>query len=86
VYSAERFLMSADHSIVSSNRPDFVTRPDGGFDVYFGGARARQLAASEGANYLHTPQDGWNGILRAYRPDVDQMRHYRMPKLERVDE
>ena len=30
-------LMSDDHSIVSSNRPDFITRPDGGFDVVFGG-------------------------------------------------
>lgn len=86
VYSADRFLMSDEHTIVSSNRPDFVTRPDGGFDVVFGGEHARRLAASEGANYLHTPQDGWNGILRAYRPDVDQMRHYRMPELEPVHE
>jgi hypothetical protein len=86
VYGADRFLMSAEHTIVSSNRPDFVTRSDGGFDVVFGGTHARQLAASEGANYLHTPQDGWNGILRAYRPDVDQMRHYRMPELEPVHE
>lgn len=85
VYSADRFLMSDDHVIVSSNRPDFVSRPDGGFDIVFGGAQARELAASEGANYLYTPQDGWNGILRAYRPDVDQMRRYRMPQLERVD-
>ncbi|MFZ1489123.1 MAG: hypothetical protein WAS51_04225 [Ilumatobacteraceae bacterium] len=47
--------------------------------------QARELAASEGANYLYTPQDGWNGLLRAYRPDVDQMRRYRMPELELVD-
>ncbi len=86
VYSADRFLMSDDHNIVSSNRPDFVSRPGGGFDVIFGGTPARDLAASEGANYLYTPHDGWNGILRAYRPDVDEMRGYRMPELERVDE
>lgn len=86
VYGADRFLMSDDHAIVSSNRPDFVSRPDGGFDVVFGGARARELAAREGANYLYTPQDGWSGILRAYRPEVDQMRTYRMPELEAVDE
>lgn len=86
VYGADRFLMSADHNIVSSNRPDFLTRPDGGFDVVFGGAHARELAASEGANYLYTPQDGWNGILRAYRPDVDRMRDYRVPELEPVDQ
>lgn len=85
VYGADRFLMSDDHMIVSSNRPDFVSRPDGGFDVIFGGVQARELAASEGANYLYTPQDGWNGLLRAYRPDVDQMRRYRMPELELVD-
>jgi hypothetical protein len=86
VYGFDRFIMSAENTIVSSNRPDCVIRPDGGFDVFFGGEHARQLAASEGANYLHTPQDGWNGILRAYRPDVDQMRHYRMPELEPVHE
>jgi len=85
VYSADRFLMSDDHNIVSSNRPDFVARSDGSFDIVFGGADARELAAREGANYLYTPQDGWNGIVRAYRPDVDRMRNYRMPVLERVD-
>jgi hypothetical protein len=85
VYGADRFLMSDNHSIVSSNHPDFVARPDGGFDVIFGGDDARKLAASEGANFLHTPVDGWNGLLRAYRPDVDEMRHYQMPMLETVN-
>lgn len=85
MYGADRFLMSDNHSIVSSNHPDFVARPDGGFDVIFGGDDARKLAAREGANFLHTPVDGWNGLLRAYRPDVDNMRRYRMPVLETVN-
>jgi hypothetical protein len=84
-YGEDRFLMSADHSIVSSNHPDFIARADGGFDVIFGGDDAQQLAAREGANFLHTPSDGWNGLLRAYRPDVEQMRNYRMPVLETVN-
>jgi hypothetical protein len=86
VYDADRFLMSDDHNIVSSTRPGFITRPDGGFDVIFGGADARELAAREGVNYLNTPKDGWNGILRAYRPDVDRMRNYRMPELQPLDD
>jgi len=86
VYDADRFLMSDDHNIVSSTRPDFITRPDGGFDVIFGGADARELAAREGVHYLYTPQDGWSGIVRAYRPDVDRMRNYRMPELQPLDD
>jgi hypothetical protein len=86
VYDADRFLMSDDHNIVSSTRPDFITRADGGFDVIFGGAQARALAARSGANHLYTPHDGWSGIVRAYRPDVDLMRHYRMPELHVLDD
>ena len=83
-YGPDRFLMSDEANIVSSNRPDFKARPDGGFDVVFGGTQARALAEREGVNYLYTPQDGWSGILRAYRPDVEQMLHYRMPQLTPV--
>lgn len=84
VYGPDRFLMSDEANIVSSNRPDFAARRDGGFDIVFGGPRARQLAESEGVNYLYTPQDGWSGILRAYRPVVERMKHYRMPELVEV--
>ena len=73
------------HDSVGGTLAEDVKATDGGFDIVFGGTQARELATSEGANYLYTPQDGWNGILRAYRPDVDQMRGYRMPELERVD-
>lgn len=38
-----------------------------------------------GANFASTPLDGWNGLLRAYRPDVDAMKQYRMPPLDRID-
>ena len=85
VYGPDRFLMSDEGAIVSSNRPDFKARPDGAFDVVFGGTQARRLAEREGVNYLHTPQDGWSGILRAYRPDVEQMKRYRMPQLTPID-
>ena len=85
VYGPDRFLMSDEGAIVSSNRPDFKARPDGAFDVVFGGTHARRLAEREGVNYLHTPQDGWSGILRAYRPDVEQMKRYRMPQLTPID-
>jgi hypothetical protein len=85
VYDADRSLMSDEHNIVSSNRPGFISRPDGGFDVIFGGMDCKRIADERGANFAYTPLDGWNGLLRAYRPDVEAMKHYRMPKLERID-
>lgn len=84
VYDADRYLMSDEHSIVSSNRPGFVVRPDGGFDVIFGGMDCKAIAEARGANFAYTPHDGWNGLLRAYQPDVEEMKRYRMPELQHV--
>ena len=84
VYDADQFLMSDEHNMVSSNRPDFISRPDGGFDVVFGGMDCKAIADERGANFAYTPADGWNWLLRSYRPDVEAMKTYRMPDLERI--
>lgn len=80
VYGPEKYLMSNENNIVSSNR-GVVTGEDGSFTVAFGGTHCRDLAP----NYAYTPEDGWSLLLRAYRPDVEAYRNYRMPDLKRAD-
>jgi hypothetical protein len=86
LYDKDKYLMSDDYNIISSNRKNFVARDDGGFDVVFGGMECKPIAEERGANFGYTPADGWNGLVRAYRPDVEKMREYRMPQLKRVEE
>jgi uncharacterized membrane protein len=45
----------------------------------------KSIAEERGANFGYTPVDGWNGLVRAYRPDVEKMRGYRMPQLQQID-
>ena len=85
LYDADQYLMSDEYNMVSSNRSEFISRPDGGFDVIFGGMDCKAIADERGVNFAYTPADGWNWLLRAYRPDVEAMKQYRMPELERVD-
>jgi hypothetical protein len=85
LYDKDKYLMSDDHNIISSNRKNFVARDDGGFDVIFGGMDCKSIAEDRGANFGYTPKDGWNGLVRAYRPDVEKMREYRMPQLKQID-
>ena len=84
VYDFDKYMMSDEYNIVSSNRPGLKTRPDGGFDVIFGGMDCKEIADDRGVNFLYTPEDGWTGLLRAYRPDVEKMIEYKMPALVEV--
>ena len=36
-------------------------------------------------NWIYTPEDGWNLMLRAYRPRIEEFRAYVMPSLTRID-
>lgn len=80
VYGPEKYLMSNEDNIVSSNR-GVAMNDDGSFTVAFGGEKCRGLAP----NYAHTPNDGWSLMLRAYRPDVEAFRAYRMPRIVPVE-
>ena len=76
VYGPEKYLMSNENNIVSSNR-GVVTNDDGSFAVAFGGNECRGKAP----NFAYTPKDGWSLLLRAYRPDVEAFRAYEMPEI-----
>jgi len=78
VYGPEKYLMSNEDNIVSSNR-DIDMNDDGSFTVAFGAEECRALAP----NYAYTPEDGWSLLLRAYRPDVEAFKSYEMPDLEK---
>lgn len=80
VYGPENYLMSDTDNIISSNR-EVVMNADGSFDVVFGGEDCRALAP----NYAFTPKDGWNFLMRAYRPDVDAYNAYQMPAITQVE-
>jgi hypothetical protein len=77
VYGPEKYLMSNEDNIVSSNR-DIQVNADGSFTVAFGGEACRNLAP----NFAFTPKDGWSLLLRAYRPNVELFKSYEMPALE----
>jgi hypothetical protein len=74
VYGPEKYLM-ADRDAVIGSSHGIVTEPDGSFRVAFGSDSCRNLAP----NFLHTPEDGWSLLIRAYKPDVAAFRAYRMP-------
>jgi hypothetical protein len=77
--------MADEDNIIPSNRKNFIRRDDGGFDVIFDGMDCKAIAEERGVNFGYTPKDGWNGLFRAYRPEVEKMREYRMPQLRRVN-
>jgi hypothetical protein len=79
VYGPEKYLMTDTHNIVSSNR-GVIANEDGSFDVVFGGEQCRKLAP----NYAATPEDGWSFLLRAYRPDVEAFKRYKIPAITEV--
>lgn len=80
MYGPEKYLMTDKDNIVSSNQ-GVVTNDDGSFEVAFGSEKCRKLAP----NFAAAPEDGWSFLMRAYRPDVDAFKAYRMPELKRVD-
>ena len=82
LYNFDKYMMSDEHNIISSNRRNFIARKDGGFDVVLGGMDCKKIADKRGVNFGYTPEDGWSGLLRAYRPDVKKMYNYKMPELK----
>ena len=76
VYGPKNYLMSDENNLVSSMR-DLKLNKDGSFTVAFGGKQCRNLAP----NFAYTPEDGWNLLMRAYRPDVKAFKAYKMPAL-----
>jgi len=84
LYNFDKYMMSDEYNIISSSRPNYVARSDGGFDVVFGGMDCKKIADERGVNFGYTPEDGWSGLLRAYRPDVERMYNYTMSELKEI--
>ncbi|MEM1314661.1 MAG: DUF1214 domain-containing protein, partial [Pseudomonadota bacterium] len=80
VYGPQKYLMSNEDNIVSSNR-GIALNEDGSFSVAFGGENCRDLAP----NFAATPEDGWSFLMRAYRPDVEAFRAYELPRIEAAE-
>ena len=78
-YSADKFLMTDQQNSLSSNRNSMVLNPDGGFTAYFGGPHCEH---ADHPNFIQTPEDGWDTLLRAYRPDVKAFKAYATPSYE----
>jgi hypothetical protein len=79
-YNPEKYLMTDEDNVLSSNR-HVVSNADGTFSIAFGSEKCRSLAP----NYVATPEDGWNILLRAYKPDVAAFKAYKMPEFKKVE-
>ena len=78
-YGPDKYLMSNENNIVSTNQ-GLVENEDGTFTVVFGGRECR----GDAPNFLYTPDDGWSFLLRAYKPNVEAFRSYQLPAIEEV--
>ena len=78
-YNADKFLMTNEKNSLSSNRKSLQQNKDGGFTAYFGGADCKMAGSP---NFIMTPEDGWDTLLRAYSPEVAAFKAYKVPTYE----
>lgn len=72
----DKYLMANENNIVSTTR-GLKSNADGTFTVVFGDKKCEGKAP----NFLYTPKDGWNFLMRAYRPVVEEFRTYKLPDI-----
>jgi hypothetical protein len=84
VYGQDKYLMSNEHNVVSSRRPNFKGNTDGSFSVVYGGMDCKEIADERGVNFLYTPEDNWSFLMRNYAPEVEAMKRYEMPEIKPV--
>lgn len=78
VYGPDKYLMSDENNVIGSNH-DIRMNDDGTFTVVFGDTVCKDLAP----NFLYTPKNGWNYMIRAYEPDVNAFKKYELPVLKK---
>lgn len=78
-YNQDKFLMSDEDNIVSSAQGVNLNQ-DGSFTVHFGGYEC----AKNAPNFIYTPEDDWSFLMRAYKPDVEAFKTYKMPEIKAV--
>lgn len=83
VYGEDKFLMTNENNIVSTNQ-GLTTNEDGTFTVVFGGEQCGEYAEKTGVNYAATPADNWGFTLRVYLPDVADVQDWEanMPEIQ----
>lgn len=84
MYNSQNYLMTDEHNVVSTNRPEFKSHEDGSFTIIFGGSQCQEIAEARNVNFANTPVDGWRAQIRAYRPDVEAMKKYQLPELKEL--
>lgn len=78
MYNENKYLVSNDHNTI--NKYNVVLNEDGTFTVCFGSAEQ----CGNAKNRLDV-SDNWNFLMRAYKPDVEAFKNYKMPKVEPVN-
>ncbi len=81
VYGEDKYLMSDEYNIVSSNHPTTKLNKDKTFTVHFGSMDCKVAADAAGVNFAYTPTDNWGFLMRIYLPDVEKMKKYVMPEI-----
>lgn len=79
VYGPDKYLMSDGNNVIGSNH-NIKMNDNGTFTVVFGDTVCKDLAP----NFLYTPQDDWNYLIRAYKPDVEAFKKYKLPVLKKI--
>ncbi|MCK5835018.1 MAG: DUF1214 domain-containing protein [Lentisphaeria bacterium] len=78
MYDADKYLVSNDRNII--NKYNVKYNEDGTFTVYFGSKEQ----CGDVPNRLDIV-DGWNFLMRAYKPDVEAFKNYKMPEVVVVE-
>lgn len=78
VYGPDKYIMSDGNNVIGSNH-NIKMNDNGTFTVVFGDTVCKNLAP----NFLYTPQDDWNYLIRAYKPDVEAFKKYKLPVLKK---
>ncbi len=78
MYDANKYLVSNDRNVL--NKYNTVFNDDGTFTVHFGSKEH----CGDVANRLDTV-NGWNFLMRAYKPDIDGFKAYKMPEVKPVE-
>jgi hypothetical protein len=84
VYGEDKYLMSDEYNIVSSNHATTKFNNDNTFTIHFGAMECKEAADAAGVNFAYTPTDHWGFLMRVYLPDVEKMKKYEMPEIKEV--
>ena len=80
-YNNDKYLMSNEHNII--NTGNAVLNDDGTFTVHFGPEACRDR--KDVKNFILTTEDDWGFLMRAYEPDVEAFKAYKIPEINTVE-